>query len=241
MATQFEIDCALMAGRVYESTRTQENWLPTPDGWTEFFHRPNNGQVITSGFEASAFQSSSNPNNIVISYAGTYPSDTSLTGDWANNLALGFLGKLSAQMIQAADYYMDVKAANPNAQIIFTGHSLGGGLASLMAVFFNQPAITFNQAPFRNAANLEVATELRDHLLSKYPNAPATLLAPLDGFINSFDSVIGGSNNGLEARSSNVTNTNVMDETLSQPLNALIPLVEGLEVAPFSWTECFMF
>jgi hypothetical protein len=33
MATQFEIDCALMTGRVYESTRTKDNLLPVPDGW----------------------------------------------------------------------------------------------------------------------------------------------------------------------------------------------------------------
>ena len=47
MATQFEIDCALMAGRVYQSTRTKANLLPVPSGWTEFFHRPANGVVMS--------------------------------------------------------------------------------------------------------------------------------------------------------------------------------------------------
>ena len=220
MATQFEIDCALMAGRAYQtqSTRTEGNILPVPDGWIESFNR---SVFDTTGFEASYFTSTSNSNNIVISFAGTYPGSGA---DWVNNLALGYLGVLSSQMIQAADYYMEVRAANPNAQIVFTGHSLGGGLASLMAVFFNQPAITFDQAPFANAANLNVATELRAHLIAKYPTQ-AGLLAPLDSFISSFDFINGGSNDGLVARSSNVTNTNVQGEFLSQPLNVAIPVV----------------
>ena len=223
MATQFTIDCALMAGRVYESTRSVINWLPTPEGWVELAHVPSKLQSTAAGFEASAFQSVSNSNNIVISFAGTYPGSGA---DWVNNLALGYLGVLSSQMLQAADYYMEVRAANPNAQIVFTGHSLGGGLASLMAVFFNQPAITFDQAPFSNAANLNVATELRAHLIANYPTQ-AALLAPLDGFISSFDFINGGSNDSLAARSANVTDTNVMDEFLSQPLNVLIPLILG--------------
>lgn len=106
MATQFTIDCALMAGRVYESTRNVINWLPTPEGWVELAHVPSKLQSTAAGFEASAFQSVSNSNNIVISYAGTYPGD--VAGDWVNNLALGYLGVLSSQMIQAADYYMEV-------------------------------------------------------------------------------------------------------------------------------------
>lgn len=31
----------------------------------------------------------------------------------------------------------------------FTGHSLGGGLAALMAMFFDKQAVTFDPAPFR--------------------------------------------------------------------------------------------
>jgi hypothetical protein len=32
MATELEIQCALMAGRVYLSTRNKVNWFPVPDG-----------------------------------------------------------------------------------------------------------------------------------------------------------------------------------------------------------------
>jgi hypothetical protein len=47
---------------------------------------------------------------------------------------------------------MAFKEVYPNANISFTGHSLGGGLASLMAVFFDKPATVFDQAPFALAA-----------------------------------------------------------------------------------------
>ena len=53
MATQFEIDCALMAGRSYQDTRKKINWLPVPEGWTEFYHVPNDTYHTSSGFEAA--------------------------------------------------------------------------------------------------------------------------------------------------------------------------------------------
>jgi hypothetical protein len=33
MATQFEVDCALMAGNVYQATRAPINWIPALFGW----------------------------------------------------------------------------------------------------------------------------------------------------------------------------------------------------------------
>lgn len=70
------------------------------------------------------------------------------------------LGMLPDQLRQAADYYLQIKASAPaGASISFTGHSLGGGLASLMAVMFGESAFTFDQAPFRSAALMYTTTE----------------------------------------------------------------------------------
>lgn len=91
-------------------------------------------------------------------------------GDIAADIGLG-TGVGSAQLLQAAEYYLQVQAANPNAAITFTGHSLGGGLAALMGVFFGKRAVTFDQAPFANSAerNLltpDVAANLKANLLA---------------------------------------------------------------------------
>lgn len=67
MATQFELDCALMAGASYFSTRADKNRFPIPNGW---FEVPiSHGNDSATGFEASTF---TNGMEIVISFAGTY-------------------------------------------------------------------------------------------------------------------------------------------------------------------------
>ncbi len=168
------IEYALMAGASYVSNRPDENKFPAPNGWT-----PTQYDIKASGFEAISFVKGS---NIVISFAGT---DFSLPGNdfiFANiPLAVGGIST-QLQLLQAAEYYMQVKVDNPNANITLTGHSLGGGLASLIAVFFNETAVTFDQAPFRNSANFAIATALKLDLAIKFP-ASSDLLAPLDRFI----------------------------------------------------------
>jgi len=59
MATQFEIDCASMAGAVYISNRPKINQLPVPEGWAEFKY-----ETQPSGFEAISFRNKSNPNQL---------------------------------------------------------------------------------------------------------------------------------------------------------------------------------
>ena len=65
MATQFEIDCALMAGRVYQTTRTDINTFPVPAGWTEFNHVPGDGVATTWGFEAVSFVKGSDTERVL--------------------------------------------------------------------------------------------------------------------------------------------------------------------------------
>lgn len=138
MATQFEIDTALMAGVAYRSTRSADNRFPVPQGWSEV---PLSHAVLASGFEAVSFQRG---NEIVIAYAGTYDKD--ISGDVAAGIGLT-TGYGSVQLLQAANYYLQIREAypDPNANITLTGHSLGGGLAALVGVFFGLRAYTFDQ------------------------------------------------------------------------------------------------
>ncbi len=144
---------SVLAGRAYLSTRAKENWFPVPEGWNEAVDRRS---VLDSGFEATYFQRG---DEIVIAFAGTGPG----LKDWDDNVLLG-AGLGSQQLKDAAAYYMAVREANPNAKITLTGHSLGGGLASLVGVFFNEEAVTFDQAPFRASANNDVRNVLIGYL-----------------------------------------------------------------------------
>jgi Lipase (class 3) len=192
------LDMALIAGASYNDTRSPINRFPVPQGWTLYSAVPSDG---STGFEARSFQ---NGGEIVISFAGTY---TGQLGDLAADANLGS-GAMHPQLLQAIEYYLQVKAANPAAAITLTGHSLGGGLASLVAVFFGVPAQTFDQAPFAPAAR-NLGVSLYVTLLGK--GYSAAVLAPLNDFNIAMLSTVGGaiSNSGY------VTNINVQGELLS--------------------------
>jgi VCBS repeat-containing protein len=158
------IEYALMAGAAYISNRDPINQFPTPQGWLATRHdNPPDG----SGFEAISFINGATiatSTEIVISYAGTdfsQPASDFLHG----NIPL-VLGIVSDQLKQAADYYLTIKALNPGAHITLTGHSLGGGIAALIGVFFGETAFTFDQAPFAETAKLGAAV-LKNYLATE--------------------------------------------------------------------------
>jgi len=190
MATTIEY--ALMAGASYRDTRADINRFPIPSGWNLGSRNP---QDNATGFEAAAFGNGTTlatSTEIVISFAGTNPNSL-IDPDNAANVKLA-TGYGHAQLLQAAEYYLAIQRQNPGATITLTGHSLGGGLAALVGVFFHVSATTFDQAPFANSAQSnsllsnplniltpDVAAELKISLLTDgYTEAE---LAPLTNFL----------------------------------------------------------
>jgi putative lipase involved disintegration of autophagic bodies len=122
------------------------------DGWTRDLDF--NGADRGNGFDASVF-AKDDGSEVVVSFRGTdFEATLSGLADWtAGNVPAAF-GKPSPQVLRAIEFLADV-LAKPEYQgkhVTLTGHSLGGGLASLMAVFFNLDATVFAPAPFEASA-----------------------------------------------------------------------------------------
>lgn len=232
------IDYAVMAGRAYQTARNKINWFSVPDGWVEYFHVPKNPDypmfTETSGFEAVSFQSKANPNEIVISFAGTNPLEM---GDWTQgNVPLAF-GVISGQFKDAVDYYLQVKASAPaNATISFTGHSLGGGIAALMGVFFGKQAVTFDQAPFASTASS--ALDLQTYLLGKTYTDPAMVavrdaaVADLSVYLQQQQQLNGGIPNSGLVSTFRVTGEFTSSGVVGTLFNPIGPTPTWLQIGP---------
>ena len=122
-----EKELSVLSLYVYKADSRNTALLPT--GWVEIAPRTQGN----FGFAYAVFQGPGG--EIVISYRG---SDDGV--DWLTNGGLSISQERQAAQI-AAQYI------NQGLNVTFTGHSLGGGLAATMAVWFNRPAIVFDPAP----------------------------------------------------------------------------------------------
>lgn len=98
-----------------------------------------------SGFSAFVIK---NGNKVVISYCG---SDD--TKDWVQSNIPMFLSKMPAQSNDAIAVYEKIRQQYPHAQIILTGHSLGGSLAQIVGAVFDVETVTFNAYGTKNLIN----------------------------------------------------------------------------------------
>lgn len=96
-----------------------------------------------SGFFAVAYRVGE---EVVISYRGTDVRPFSEFAKDAENWA-GGIGWETAQAKAAAAFYQDVVATYGD-NVTLTGHSLGGGLAGLMASLYHKPAVVFDNMAF---------------------------------------------------------------------------------------------
>ena len=81
-------------------------------------------------------------NIYVLSFRGTNPEQLI---DWITNISQG-LGYRNSQYRQAAEVALYVQSKVGSNNLLITGHSLGGGLASYAASLTGSRAITFNAA-----------------------------------------------------------------------------------------------
>ncbi len=167
-------DMALMAAGAYWDIRkfdeTFDNNIPTPPNWTllpdfDISRSGTNSTSLGDGFSARVYKS--NSGEIVIALAGTEFSSSLAGGiaDWTQgNIPLA-VGYYAEQAFEAALLYQRVKAdLSLSDNIFFTGHSLGGGLASVLAVWFDRPAYVFAPAPFQLSADSFQSTVFPDFL-----------------------------------------------------------------------------
>ena len=125
------------------------NKINLPVGWelAEPLHADN-----LVGFSYGVFRRIGTP-EIVLAYTG---SNEKFIADYLGTNVPAVLGIASIQVPAAAlayekvleKYGTDIAGSN----ITFTGHSLGGGLASVMAIWYNRPAVVFDEAPFQMTA-----------------------------------------------------------------------------------------
>lgn len=132
------VDLAKLALAVYSDP------LPRVDGWIPV---QKFGDIRKHGFYAGLYQGASDDKAFVLAYRGTDDWQVDLVDD-----ATILLGWISGQMARARQTYRACIAMVNNAlsrKLCLTGHSLGGGLAALIAAQFDAPCVTFN-APGTN-------------------------------------------------------------------------------------------
>ena len=176
---------------VYDASKL--NTIDPPAGWTRTDWQPD----TFSGFSAGCYV---NGNEMVISYTGT--NEVADKANWTIGLGLPM-----PQIYDAVNYYFACKAAHPEAtNITFAGHSLGGGLASLMAVYFDKQATVFDEAPFQVAAlNPFVTDAVGVYMIAK-------------GYLDSaFSNYLLSAGLLALSRESNVTNYYLDGEALNYP------------------------
>ena len=138
-----------------------------------------------SGFSAGAYQNTVT-NEIVIAFAGTNEQyNDHMWLDWKNNIEMGlgagYTIDTESQFVQAIKFVLQVMEKHPNTPISFTGHSLGGGLASAMSVLFDRPAYIFDPAPFKSTL-IHCDYMLKAYQILQKDNAKISLSGSLSNY-----------------------------------------------------------
>ena len=151
MAINDALMLSILAMDVYNqgpNRQIQGDW--TTIGSASLSSASSSGDESTIGFFAQSYSWSGQS---VISYRGT--DDFETDGRYGYGIAAGLAdGSFSEQGRLALEFYRSVMTtADPrDANILLTGHSLGGGLAGYVASLYLQEGVVFDNMPFQLAA-----------------------------------------------------------------------------------------
>ncbi|RXJ74581.1 phospholipase [Veronia nyctiphanis] len=108
----------------------------TPDGWKAL----HNFSDTESGFDATFYLKKSGITEGVLAFRGSELG----VKDWITNGEMA-AGLVPDQYMQAINAYKEVRQLYPTVtDITFTGHSLGGGLATAAAIYSGYPAYAYD-------------------------------------------------------------------------------------------------
>ena len=157
---QIDLELAELAAGVYDG-KGSEHLEPLSDAELTVLGIDPDSLEGSGGFQAGVYRD--DDGGCVLAFAGTDPSSLE---DWGANLQQG-VGALSAQHGQAIGLAEQLSRAVGADNVVLTGHSLGGGLASTASVATDLPAVTFNAAGVHpNTVLAAAAVGLESPLLS---------------------------------------------------------------------------
>ncbi|WNL46592.1 hypothetical protein RKE25_02840 [Dyella sp. BiH032] len=143
-AKAIDLQLARMAQDVYDpNSKGIEGWTRlTDDQLMQAGIDPASLEDPSTGFRAAIYQDANGDR--VLAFAGSNDAK-----DWLNNAEQG-LGISAAQYNQAVALATEARAAFGDSLAI-TGHSLGGGLASIASLATDSASVTFNAAGLNDA------------------------------------------------------------------------------------------
>jgi len=131
-------DLSVLSQLAYNENGGPVPEVPLPAGWSVLTFTSDVSETVDGYFGVAYINEITN--EIVISSRGSQ----STIEDWRQN-ASAFFGRTVNQFSAAKLFAERVIAGAPNSEIAFTGHSLGGGLANMLAVHFvSYRAVAFN-------------------------------------------------------------------------------------------------
>lgn len=154
-----DLQLAMMANDVYDASNPETEQALVDAGWSRLEPSADGSSLVdvqgneipidptmlstSEGFDAAIYQNEQG--QYVVAYRGTDDWAPGQGGDLDDNLGQG-LGFESGQYQDAIALAKTAEQVFGDGNVVFTGHSLGGGLASAGALATDAPGVTFNAA-----------------------------------------------------------------------------------------------